>query len=105
MEIGTVKDSLAVFRTAQGTEVRAELVRLTRYDAAFEVYGPDIVIRTSEVLEGFTVFLRDQPAYSGRAVVQSIVNTGTATVCSVALDDISFDNEFFAALGRDGTLA
>ncbi len=102
MEIGTVKDSLAVFRTAQGTEVRAELVRLTRYDAAFEVYGPDIVIRTSEVLEGFTVFLRDQPAYSGRAVVQSIVNTGTATVCSVGLDDISFDNEFFAALGRDG---
>jgi extracellular factor (EF) 3-hydroxypalmitic acid methyl ester biosynthesis protein len=102
MEIDTIKDGLAVFRTAQGGEVRAALLRLTRYDAAFEVYSPEVVIRTSEVLEGFTVFLRDQPAYSGRAVVQNIVNTGTATVCSVVLDDISFDNEFFAALGRDG---
>jgi extracellular factor (EF) 3-hydroxypalmitic acid methyl ester biosynthesis protein len=102
MDIGTVKDGLVVFRTAQVVEVRATLLRLTRYDAAFEVYSAEAVIRTSEVLEGFTIFLRDQPVYSGRAVVQNVVNTGTATVCSVVLDDVAFDNEFFAALGRDG---
>ena len=102
MDIGTVKDGLVVFRTAQVVEVRATLLRLTRYDAAFEVYSAEAVIRTSEVLEGFTIFLRDQPVYAGRAVVQNFVNTGTATVCSVVLDDVAFDGEFFAALGRDG---
>ena len=65
-----VKDSLAVFRTGQGVEIRATLLRLTPYGAAFEVYNPDAVIRTSEVLEDFKVFINDQPAYSGRAVVR-----------------------------------
>lgn len=102
MDIGTVKDGLIVFRTAQGDDVRATLLRLTRFDAAFELYSAESVIRSSESLEGFTLFIRDQPVYSGRAVVRDIVNTGTATVCSVVLDDVSFDNEFFTTLGQDG---
>jgi extracellular factor (EF) 3-hydroxypalmitic acid methyl ester biosynthesis protein len=101
MDNSALKDGLVVFGTSQ-VGVRAILLRLTRYAATFEVYGTEAVIRTSEVLEGFTIFLRDQPVYSGRAVVQDTVNTGTAMVCSVVLDDVSFDNEFFTALGRDG---
>ena len=99
-----VKDSLAVFRTGQGVEIRATLLRLTPYGAAFEVYNPDAVIRTSEVLEDFKVFINDQPAYSGRAVVRDSVNTGTFLVCSVDVDDFCFDAGFFGALSQNGRL-
>jgi len=95
---------MVTFRTSLGAEVRATLLRLTRHDAGLEVYTPDIVIRTSEVLEDFKVFIRDQAVYSGRTVVQHIVNTGTVTVCEVILDDASFDAEFFSALGQQGRM-
>ena len=103
-QIGDVRDGLVTFRTSQGLEVRATLLRLTRYAATIEVYGPDIVIRTSEVLGEFKVFVRDQPVYSGRSVVQQAVNTGTATVCHMVLDDSSFDVGFFATIGQKGEM-
>lgn len=101
---GEVKDGLVTFRTSQGLEVRATLLRLTHYAATIEVYGADIVIRTSEVFEEFKVFVRDQPVYSGRSVVQQAVNTGTAIVCHMVLDDASFDVGFFAELSQNGGL-
>jgi extracellular factor (EF) 3-hydroxypalmitic acid methyl ester biosynthesis protein len=102
MDAGTVKDGVVAFRTAQGIDVQATLLHLTRFDAAFELPNAETTIRASEALEGFVLFLRDQPVYSGRAVVREAVNTGTATICSVMLDDISFENEFLAGLGHDG---
>lgn len=99
-----VRDGLATFRTSQGLEVRAMLLRLTRYAASVEIYSPDVVIRASEVLGEFKIFMHDQAVYSGRAIVQHAVNTGTATVCHVVLDDSAFDSGFFAALGRQGEL-
>ena len=98
---GDIRDGLVTFRTSQGLEVRATLLRLTRYAATIEVYGADIVIRSSEVLAEFKVFVRDQPVYSGRSVVQQAVNTGTATVCQMVLDDSCFDVGFFAAMGQN----
>src|ERR1019366_1116895 len=100
-----IKDSLAVFRTSQGVEIRAPLARVTPYDVAFEVYSPETVIRTSEVLEEFKILINDQPVYSGRAVVRNVVNTGTSLVCSVDVDDFCFDARFFAALGENGQLS
>lgn len=101
---GDQENSLAVFRTRQGVEVRATLLRVTRYAAACEVYSPDTVIQTSEALEDFRIFVNDQPVYSGRAVVRAYVNTGTFLVCSVDLDDFCFDAEFFKALSQEGRL-
>ncbi len=101
---GDVRDGLVTFRTNQGLEVRATLLSLSRFAASIEFYGPDLVIRASEVLGDFKVFVRDRPVYSGRTVVQHTVNTGTATVCHVVLDDAAFDAEFFAALGRSGEM-
>jgi extracellular factor (EF) 3-hydroxypalmitic acid methyl ester biosynthesis protein len=100
--IGGGENSLAVFRTSQGTDVRATLLRLTRFAAVCEVYNPDTVIRTSEALNGFKISINDQPVYSGRAVVRSSVNTGTHQVCSVDLDDFSFDAEFVKVQCRKG---
>jgi extracellular factor (EF) 3-hydroxypalmitic acid methyl ester biosynthesis protein len=99
---GGDENSLAVFRTSQGTNVRATLLRLTRYAAVCEVYNPDTVIRTSEALDGFKISINDQPVYSGRAVVRDSMNTGTLLVCSVDLDDFSFDAEFLKVLSRKG---
>ncbi len=99
---GGGENNLAVFRTSQGTDVRATLLSLTRYAAVCEVYDPDTVIRTSEVLDGFKISINDQPVYSGRAVVRGSVNTGTLLVCSVDLDDHCFDAEFVKVVNRKG---
>jgi len=45
------------------------------------------VIQSSEVLREFKVHLRDRIAYSGRAVVKKLVDTGLKFVCAAAIDD------------------
>jgi extracellular factor (EF) 3-hydroxypalmitic acid methyl ester biosynthesis protein len=84
--------------------LRASVLSLTRYAAAVEVYSIETVIKTSEVLEDFKIHIDYKTAYSGRAVVRNVVNTGTLTVCSVALEDHSFDVEFFTTLSQKGQL-
>jgi extracellular factor (EF) 3-hydroxypalmitic acid methyl ester biosynthesis protein len=85
-----ISDSLVTCQTGQGTEVRARLLHLTRYLAAFEVYNPDLALRTSEVLGDFRIVLNGRAVYSGRAVVGSLVNTGLMLVCQVTLDEHSW---------------
>ena len=104
MEKVEAKDSLVTFRTSQGVEARASVLTLTRHAAAFEVYSAETVIKVSEALDDFKIFINEQPAYFGRAVVCNVVNTGSAMVCSVALDDFCFDVEFFTALSQKGQL-
>jgi extracellular factor (EF) 3-hydroxypalmitic acid methyl ester biosynthesis protein len=104
MENVDQKESLVTFRTSQEIEVRATLLSLTPYAATFEVYSPETVIRTSEVLEAFQVLLGDETVYSGRAVVRDAVNTGTVVVCSALLDDLCFDTAFFASVAKPAQL-
>ncbi|HXP62452.1 MAG TPA: hypothetical protein VN829_18280, partial [Dongiaceae bacterium] len=104
MDVEAVKDGSVLFHTVQGWEVRAALLRLTLHAAAFEVLGADTVIRNSELLADFKIFIGERPVYSGRAVVQQAINVGTALVCSVLLDDVCFDVEFFTGLGQEGGL-
>src|SRR6266404_6368812 len=104
MEKRETKDSFVTFRTSQGFEVRASVLSLTRHAAAFEVYSAETVIKASEALEEFKIFVNEKPTYSGRAVVCDVVNTGTVMVCSVSLDDFCFEVEFFTALSQKGQL-
>jgi extracellular factor (EF) 3-hydroxypalmitic acid methyl ester biosynthesis protein len=99
-----MSDSLVTFQTNQGAEVRASLLSLTSHAAALEIYGPDTVIRTSEVLADFQVLINERPVYSGRAVVRDTINTGTLQVCSVLLDGIYFDLESSGSLGQRGQM-
>src|SRR5215831_4430912 len=92
-----MQDSMVVFKTNHGVDMQATLLRLTRYQAAFEVCGP-VVIRTSEVLQDFKIFLHDRPVYGGRAVVSSLVNTGTLVICEAKLEDAWADIETLASL-------
>jgi extracellular factor (EF) 3-hydroxypalmitic acid methyl ester biosynthesis protein len=98
------KDNLVLFRTSQGAEVRATLVRLGRFAAAVEIYDVNTVLQTSEVLSDFRLFLNDRPIYSGSAVVSKLMNVGTVFVAEVQLDDLGFDTEFLSDLGQAARL-
>jgi len=100
-----LKGNLVVCQTSQGLEIRAMLLRLTRHMAVFEVYGPTLVLRLSEVLEDFRIVLQERTVYSGRAVVQHLINTGIITVCEVSLDESAWrDVDFTVEMLRNGKL-
>ena len=90
-----------ICQSSHGIEIRANLLRLTRYLAAFEIYNPAIVLRSSEVLSDFRVVLNDRTIYSGRAVVSSLVNAGSALVCEARLDEASFNVASFSPAETD----
>jgi extracellular factor (EF) 3-hydroxypalmitic acid methyl ester biosynthesis protein len=87
MENSAVKDSLVICQNGQGVEIRAALLRLTRYLAVFEIYSPEVVLRMSEVLSDFRILINDQVVYSGQALVSNLVNAGAVVVCEVKLDE------------------
>jgi len=90
-----MQDSFVTFKTSQGLEMQATLLKLTRFQLAFEVCGP-AVLRTSEVLQDFKIVMQDRPIYCGRAVVSELVNTGTVAVCEAALQEGWVDVDFAA---------
>lgn len=89
-ENSEVKESVVIAQTTQGVEIRASLSRLTPYVAVFEVYNPQPLLRTSEVLADFRIVIHDRTAYSGRAVVANLVQTGTLVLCEAKLEPSSF---------------
>ncbi len=102
MDNGAPKDSLVICQNSQGVEIRASLMRLTRYVAVFEVYNPGLVLRVSEVLGEVRIILNERAIYSGRAVVTSLVNAGTVVVCEAKLDEAGFMTASFSP-GHDST--
>jgi len=86
------KDTQVTFRA--GDDQRAlhgVPVRMARHTAVFELFNPLVIPRLSEALADFKISLHDRPIYSGRAVVQNIVNAGTKMVCEVTLDEASWE--------------
>lgn len=73
------------FKTSQGVTMQATALRLTPQSVTFEVYGPQITLRLSEVLTDFNILVDGWRVYGGKAVVNHMVNTGTVTVCEAAI--------------------
>ena len=94
------RESFLVCRNSQGDQIRATILRLTRYCVAFEVYNPYSILQTSEVLSGFRIFINTHMVYSGRAVVRSIINTGIYLVSEVELDDGWLDVHLFSPVNQ-----
>ncbi len=92
------RESFLVCRNSQGVQIRASILRLTRYIVAFEVYNPYSILQTSEVLTDFQIFVNTKMVYTGRSVVRSLVNTGIYLVCEVALDDGWLDIDLFSPI-------
>jgi extracellular factor (EF) 3-hydroxypalmitic acid methyl ester biosynthesis protein len=85
-----VKESLVVCQTNQGVEIHATLLRLSRYQAVCEVYGPNLVVQTSEALQDFRIIVFDRTVYHGRAVVSNLINAGAVLVLEIKLDEAAF---------------
>jgi extracellular factor (EF) 3-hydroxypalmitic acid methyl ester biosynthesis protein len=94
------RDSFLVCRNSQGDQIRATILRLTRYSVAFEVYSPYSILQTSEVLSGFQIFINTHMVYTGRAVVRSLINTGIYLVAEVELDDGWLDVDLFSPVNQ-----
>jgi extracellular factor (EF) 3-hydroxypalmitic acid methyl ester biosynthesis protein len=86
MDEAGIKENRITCETSEGLPIIGSIVQLGRHDLVFEVFSPAAVIQSSEALRQFKVLLGDHEAYSGRAVVKSVVHTGSKIVCSVALD-------------------
>src|SRR6476620_7148519 len=81
----TTAARLVTFKTSQGLQIEATLLRLTPQGVVFDLYTPTAILQLSEVLTDFKLLSKSGPAYHGEAVVSSILNTGTSTVCSATL--------------------
>jgi extracellular factor (EF) 3-hydroxypalmitic acid methyl ester biosynthesis protein len=92
------KDSFILARNSQGLEVRAGVLRITRYLVVFEVYNPYSILQLSEVLSEFKIVINDRIMYSGRAVISNAVNTGIMLVCEATLDDSWLDVDLFSSV-------
>jgi len=80
-------DSTVIYKTSQGQSLELPVLRLSRHSAVFDVNDPNCVFRNSEVLDGFEIKLAEKVAYSGRAVVASVIHTGTGSVIEASLKD------------------
>lgn len=89
-DIQEIIGNRVICQTNQGLEIRATLLRLTRYLAVFEIYDSTMVLRTSEVLSDFKITINERAIYAGRAVVSNLVNAASTVVCEVRLDEASF---------------
>src|SRR5688500_17236729 len=98
------KDSFILARNSQGLEVRAGVLRLTRYLVVFEVYNPYSILQLSEVLSDFKIVINDRIMYSGRAVISNAVNTGLMLVCEATLDDSWLDVDLFSSVSTPNRL-
>jgi extracellular factor (EF) 3-hydroxypalmitic acid methyl ester biosynthesis protein len=75
------------FKTPEGAELSAAVVRLERFLIVFEAHRPEIWLRVSEALNELKLFSDGQLLYSGRGVIRNVLNTGAAFVCEVNLDE------------------
>lgn len=79
--------SLVTFRNSQGEGARGTLLRVEGATAVFEVYNPYSIVQLSEVLDTVTIRAGGRTVYSGRAIVNNLVNTGLLLIVSAALID------------------
>lgn len=80
-------DPVVTFLNSQGQSVRGTIMNLQRKSLVMEVYNPYSIVQVSEVLSDLTVRQSTRSAYSGKAVITNIVNTGLTAIVSVTLTD------------------
>ena len=80
-------DPVVTFLNSQGQSVRGTIMNLQRKSLVMEVYNPYSIVQVSEVLSDLAVRQNTSNAYSGKAVITNIVNTGLTAIVSVTLTD------------------
>lgn len=83
-------ESEVVFSSSGGVPLRGVPLRVQRHALVFELYNPLETPQVSEVFKDFKVNLPQAAGYFGRAVIRSVMNAGTRTLCEAALDERSW---------------
>jgi extracellular factor (EF) 3-hydroxypalmitic acid methyl ester biosynthesis protein len=84
-------DTFVSFQTNQGHELNGTVLKVGRFQVAFELYTSSSVLRTSEALNTFKIIVQDRPVYSGKAVISNLIDLGNFIVCEVRLEDAWLD--------------
>jgi extracellular factor (EF) 3-hydroxypalmitic acid methyl ester biosynthesis protein len=83
--------SFVSFQNSQGLELQGTLLKMSRFQAAFEIYSALGVLRLSESIKNLRIRIQGQLLYSGRAVVTNLIHLGSVLVCETALDEAGLD--------------
>jgi len=75
------------FKTSEGVELSAAVVRLERFLIVFEAHHPEILLHVSEALNGLKLYSDGQLLYTGRGVIRNVLNTGAVCFCEVNLEE------------------
>lgn len=73
--------------THGGLSFRAGCHRLDRHGLAFEVFTPELILKSSEALSEIKIELNGHTVYRGRAIVKQLVNGLNSIVCEASLED------------------
>jgi extracellular factor (EF) 3-hydroxypalmitic acid methyl ester biosynthesis protein len=92
--------SVITCRNSQGTELTANLLRITRYSVVFEVYNPYSILQLSEVLSDFRIMASRRLLYNGKAVVSNLLNTGIVLVCEAMLEEGWVEVDFLSGVSQ-----
>ena len=81
------KETTVEFKTSEGVKSEGRLVRLGRFEVVFDVFGPENVLRTSEVLTQLKIVASGRVLYDGRATVSKQVTLPGGVTCQADLED------------------
>jgi extracellular factor (EF) 3-hydroxypalmitic acid methyl ester biosynthesis protein len=84
-------DSLVSFESSQGKEFQATLLRVSRFQCAFEAYSLAGELRLSEVLTSLRILVQGQLVYAGRGVISNLMDLGSVLVCEASLEESGLD--------------
>lgn len=70
--------------------IEAQLERLTWHSAVLRIFDANAVVRVSQVFSELVVEANGVAIYSGKAVVGSVIDTGSSSVCAVKLSETGF---------------
>ena len=75
------------FVSQEGIETSGRIIKLTRNVVSFQPLDPVVWFQTSMVIERFAIHYNDQTIYSGRSVVEKIVDEDAYPLVTVQLLD------------------
>jgi len=82
-----IHGTTAFFKTPEGVELSAVVLRVERFLIVIEAHQPDTWLCVSEVLTDLKLYSDGQLLYTGRGVIRNVLNTGAVYVCEVNLDE------------------
>lgn len=80
-----VAPAKVLFQAGDGQDVQGIVDHLSRHAVTFDLLQADVLLRSSEVLNGFKIIADDQTLYFGRAIISDLVSTGSGIKCEAKL--------------------